>query len=256
VIQTDVDQDVSWRSARFASFDLETTGTDTSNDRIIEIGVVTFEGGEVVDRWQQLVDPERALPPVITEVTGIKAEDLVGQPKLAEVIDEFMSRLSGVPLLAYNHEFDTNVLKSELGRLGKPTELPVCLDPFPFCWEYMREAKLTKNAKLTTIAEYMNIALDEAHRADHDAEAAGRVMLELVNHATLPVKLRELLQLQSAMMQKLNERFNRFRRNRGEGRSVLSGGEVVIELGAAYLYGEETDPIRALFQRVPDVRDL
>ena len=39
-------------------------------------------------------------------------------------------------------------------------------------------------------------------------------------------------------------------------RAVLSSGEVVIELGVAYFYGDEADPIRALFMQVPDVRDI
>ena len=87
--------------------------------------------------------------------------------------------------------------------------------PFPFCWEHIREQKLTRNAKLTTIASYMGIPLDEAHRADHDAEAAARVMLELPNHAVLPNSLQDVLAVQGALMQKLQERFNRQRRMRG-----------------------------------------
>lgn len=255
-MNTEVELDVPWATTRFASFDLETTGTDTANDRIIEIGVVVFENGEVVDRYQQLVDPERPLPDEVVAVTGIRPEDLVGKPKLAEVIDAFLARLDGTVMLAYNHDFDTGILRSELARLGRDTELPPCLDPFPFCWEYLRAAKLTKNAKLTTVCEYLSIPLDEAHRADHDAEAAGRVLLELPQVATLPPQLSDLLQLQAALAQKLQEHFNRFRRNKGAARSVLSGGEMAIELGAAYLYGDEADPIRALFLRVPDVRDL
>lgn len=252
-----MDLSADWQRSRIVSFDLETTGTDTANDRIIEVGIVTFEGGELVDRYQQLVDPQRELPAEVVEVTGIQPEELVGQPTLDQVIDEVLARFEGGVLLAYNHEFDIGVLTSELGRLGREVELPPCLDPFPFCWEHIREEKLTRNAKLTTISEYMGIPLDEAHRADHDAEAAARVMLELPNHAVLPTSLRDVLAVQAALMQKLQERFNRQRRMRGgEGRSVLSGGEVRIELGPAYLYGEETDPLRALFQRVPDVRDL
>jgi hypothetical protein len=58
-------------------------------------------------------------------------------------------------------------------------------------------------------------------------------------------------------MQKVTDHFNRFRRNPNATprANVLGQSEVVIELGAAYIYGDETDPIRALFQRIPDVRD-
>lgn len=245
-----------WAGARFASFDLETTGVDTENDRIIEIGVVVFEGGEIVDRWQQLVDPEVPLPDIITEVTGIKPEDLVGQPKLEEVADKLIEYVESDLLLAYNHEFDTSMLRSNLKRIGRPVELPPCLDPFPFCWEHLREKQLTRNAQLSTVCEYLQIPLDAAHRADHDAEAAGRVLLELPNHVVLPDSLGDLLQVQAVLLRQALEKINRFRRNRSGGRSMLNAGEVVIELGAAYIYGDETDPIRALFSRVPDLRDL
>ncbi len=251
-----IDLNQPWASARFVSFDLETTGTDTENDRIIEIGVAVFEGGTVVDRWAQLVDPEVPLPEIITEVTGIKPEELVGQPKLADVADQVLSYVGTDLLLAYNHGFDTNMLRSNLQRIGRSVDLPVCLDPFPFCWENLREKQLTRNAQLATVCEYLQIPLDAAHRADHDAEAAGRVMLELPNHIVLPETVADLLQMQAVLMRQVEEKLNRFRRNRAGARAMLSNSEVVIELGAAYLYGDETDPIRALFARVPDVRDL
>lgn len=252
-----IDLKQPWLPSRFASFDLETTGTDTENDRIIEIGVVVFENGVAVDRWQQLVDPEVPLPEIITEVTGIKPEELVGQPKLQDVVDKVLEVIVGAPLLlAYNHEFDTKMLRSNLRRIGHEVELPPCLDPFPFCWEHLREKQLTRNAQLATVCEYLEIPLDAAHRADYDAEAAGKVLLELPNHVVLPESIQDLLQIQTVLLRQVAEKFARFRRNRDGARAMLNAGEVVIELGAAYLYGDETDPIRALFSRVPDVRDL
>ncbi len=253
-----LDLDIPWQTARFAAFDLETTGRDAAQDRIIEIGLVVFEGGEVVDRWQQLVDPGVKLPDVIVELTGITDADLKGQPPFSEVVDELMSRIEGQPLLAYNHEFDTGMLAGELQRLGRGVDLPPCLDPFPLCWEYLREPGHTPNAKLGTIAEFLGVPLDTAHRADQDAEAAGRVLLALPGYAALPDSLDGLLQIQRALMQKLNERFARFRRGReGESkRSVLGNGELVIDLDAAYVYGSEPDPVRALFKMIPDVRDM
>lgn len=251
-----IDLQQPWNTARFVALDLETTGTDLERDRIIEIGVVVFDGGEVVERWQQLIDPEVELPDIITDVTGIRAEDLVGMPRLEDVADRLISYLRSGLLLAYNHEFDTTIVRAQLERIGRGIELPPCLDPFPFCYEYLREQKLTRNAKLTTVCEYLEIPLDAAHRADHDAEAAGRVMLELPNHVVLPETIGDLLNVQAAVIRTVDEKFARFKRNREGARAVLSSGEVVIELGVAYFYGDEADPIRALFMQVPDVRDI
>lgn len=247
-----------WRSCRFVSIDLETTGTDPRNDRIIEIGIVIFENGVAIDRWQKLVNPERELPAVVTEVTGIKPEDLEGKPKLADVVDEMLGWLRGELLLAYNHEFDLGVISAEMARLGIPWENPPCLDPFPFAWEYLRETGITKNAQLGTVCAHLGINLDNAHRADHDAEAAAQILPLMAKTISLPESLGDLLQMQRALWQKVNEAFARFRRGKAtEGRSMFAGGEgLVIELGAAYIYGDEADPVRALFQRIPDVRDM
>jgi DNA polymerase III epsilon subunit family exonuclease len=252
-----IDLQVPWRTCRFASLDLETTGTDVENDRIIEVGIVIFENGEVVDRFQRLVNPGVPIPKVVVEVTGIKDEDVAGAPTLDVIIDEIRSSIQGLPLLAYNHEFDLSILTSEFRRLGEVFEVPPCMDPLPFVWEYLRQPKITSDAKLVTAAAHFQVPLDAAHRADHDAEAAARVMFELPTVATLPDRLGDLLSVQRVLMQKVTDHFNRFRRNPNAASraNVLGQSEVVIELGAAYIYGEETDPIRALFQRIPDVRD-
>jgi DNA polymerase-3 subunit epsilon len=255
-----LDLQVPWKTTRFVSIDLETTGTDTRNDRIIEIGLVVFENGEVVDRWQQLVHPDRDLPAVVTEVTGISAADLEGKPKLADVFDEFSRRISGELLLAYNHEFDLGVVAAEFERMGLTFVVPPCLDPLPLAWEYLRQTGLTKNAQLGTVSAHLGVKLDNAHRADADAEAAGRVLLRLAETVSLPEQLADLLQLQRVLLQRMNEHFARFRRgrtdNRSENRAVLGNEPVAIELGAAWLYGDEADPVRALIMRIPDVRDL
>lgn len=244
-----------WRRSRFAAFDLETTGRDIEKAQIIEIGLVVFEDGEVVERWQQFVNPGVPLPPEITTITGIKDEDLVGQPPLALVVDELVDRLTRDVLLAYNHEYDLGVVRAELARLGRTEQLPPCLDPFPFCWVHLREAGLTKNAKLGDVSEYLGVKLENAHRAADDAEAAGRVLLELANRIVVPERLEELLGLQRALMQQVKESFARFRRRSG-GDAVLSGNDHRIELGMGYLYhAEETDPLKYLFSTIPDIRD-
>lgn len=51
--------------------DFETTGLDTRNDRIIEIGAVRLSSGQVTDSLSVLVNPEQILKPKITEITGI-----------------------------------------------------------------------------------------------------------------------------------------------------------------------------------------
>src|SRR5690349_14445661 len=69
----------------FAVVDLETTGASAIYDRITEIAVVRLEGGEVIDRYEQLVDPRVPIPPFITRLTGIDSRMVKGKPVFADV---------------------------------------------------------------------------------------------------------------------------------------------------------------------------
>ena len=66
--------------------DFESTGLNTGKARIIEIGAVKLEGGEIIDDFSQLVDPGQPLGPEITELTGISDAMLQGQPKAETVL--------------------------------------------------------------------------------------------------------------------------------------------------------------------------
>jgi DNA polymerase-3 subunit epsilon len=70
--------------------DVETTGGWASGDRITEIGAVKIRNHQVVDEWHSLVNPQRAIPAKITQITGITNEMVRGAPVFAEVADSFM----------------------------------------------------------------------------------------------------------------------------------------------------------------------
>lgn len=245
-----------WRDLVVAGFDLETTGKEPGVDRIIEIGIARFEKGDPLDTYQSLVQPGAPIPEIITSITGISDEDVADAPRLESILEDVLERLSAQPLLAYNHTFDLNMLQGELDRLGRTATFPPCIDPFPFCWVHLRNTGLTKNAQLGTICEHFGITLDAAHRADHDAAAAVRVLHALDELLELPRTLGELLDLQRSLAAVMEADFQRFRKRSRQPGSALQQDDVRIELGAAWLYGDEPDPIRAIFRRVPDVRDL
>lgn len=69
----------------YVSIDLETTGLNPKRDRIIEIGAIRVEQGQIVEEFSTFVDPGRKLEERITELTGIRDEDLADAPQLDEV---------------------------------------------------------------------------------------------------------------------------------------------------------------------------
>ncbi len=238
-----------WKDLPLAVIDVETTGLDHTQDRIIEIGIIRFENGEVIERYGELIDPGRDLPDEVTRITGIKPEDLEGKPKFEELADEIHERLVDVGLVAYNLSFDRGFVASELERvgLGWPDDAPT-LDPLIFARQFFKNSP-RKN--LSTISKLLGIPLEEAHRAVHDAEVAGKVLYAFEDR--LPAELDQLLVLQSQWEAAQAQEMSGWRGFDSSGGAAL--GEQPIGLGPAYIYGDEADPLRALYMSVPEARD-
>ncbi|MFT8471691.1 DNA polymerase III subunit epsilon [Acetobacter persici] len=112
-------------------FDTETTGLDpATGDRVIEIAALELVGDLPTGRsYRTLIDPERDVPEEASRVHGFTAADLEGQPKFAEVVDEFLSFIGDDPLIAHNARFDFGFLNAELKRAGrKPLDMARMVD--------------------------------------------------------------------------------------------------------------------------------
>jgi len=105
--------------SRFTAFDFETTGLDPYNDRIIEIAAIRFEDGEITDRYVELINPERPISRMITEITGISNKMVQNAPTEETIIDDFLYFLGNDPLVAHNIHFDDQFLSVMCDRLGR-----------------------------------------------------------------------------------------------------------------------------------------
>ncbi|HRL77812.1 MAG TPA: exonuclease domain-containing protein [Candidatus Accumulibacter phosphatis] len=103
--------------------DLETSGANFANDRIIEIGLVEVDP-DGVREWSVLVNPEMPLSPFITSLTGISEAMLRPAPTFRQIAQELLERLRGRLFVAHNARFDYGFLKGEFGRLGVDFRLP------------------------------------------------------------------------------------------------------------------------------------
>lgn len=90
----------------YVSIDLETTGLNPKRDRIIEIGAIRVEQGQIVEEFSTFVDPGRKLEERITELTGIRDEDLTDAPQLDEVFPKLLEFMGELPLLGHSILFD------------------------------------------------------------------------------------------------------------------------------------------------------
>jgi len=192
----------SWEDIPITVIDFETTGRDSETDRVIEIGLVTFEKGDVSSRESWLVNPGIPIPEESRAVHGITDEELEGAPDFATVLPKLLDVLRGKLPAAYNASFDRGFLLAEIGRASTKGltagDMPpaaredvIWVDPLVWAREILKELK---SRRLGDVAKHLGIPLEQAHRAAGDAEATGRILLNLAPQ--LPRVYGELVRLQ------------------------------------------------------------
>ncbi len=165
----------------FVVFDVETTGLSPANDRLTEIGAVRMVGGEVVERFNTFVNPERAIPEKITEITGITDEMVADAPSEAEALHSFIEFCGGAKLLiAHNAPFDMGFMVATAGRCGVPFNF-ASLDTVPLARGLLPELK---SVKLNLVAKHLKVGDFRHHRASDDAEVLSKIFVALMGKAT------------------------------------------------------------------------
>ena len=101
-----------------ALVDCETTGGKAIRDRITELAIILIDDGIVTDQWQSLINPETAIPPWITNITGINTAMVMQQPTFAELWPTIEEKLKDRVIVAHNARFDYGFLKNEARRCG------------------------------------------------------------------------------------------------------------------------------------------
>ncbi len=200
-IATEFDADASWQDTVIAFLDTETTGRDPERDRLVEVGIVLGRGGEVFERKSWLIHPGMPIPAESSEVHGIKDEDVRDKPAFAVVLPEILAFLENAIPAAYNASFDRAFLFAEVARANAtPAEPPPALrrevdwiDPLVFARELYKEEQ---SRALGEMAQRLGIALERAHRATDDAEAALRVLYAFGKDPRVPRGYAALVQEQ------------------------------------------------------------
>ncbi len=172
---------LSLRNVPFAVVDVETTGSRAgAGDRITEIAIVRVCGGAIVDVYAQLVNPERSIPPFITQLTQISWAMVKDQPCFRDVAGEVTKRLSGHVFAAHNAAFDWKFVSEELShgvghRLSGPR----------LCTVRMAKVMLPALTRrsLDHVARHFGIEFGSRHRAEGDAFATATALLRMLDVA-------------------------------------------------------------------------
>lgn len=166
--------------ATYCVFDLETTGFNAGGgDTIIEIGAVLIKNGEIIDRFDELIDPGRPLPPRITEVTSITDAMLKGKDTEENAVKRFLYFAKDYPLVAHNAKFDVSFIEMAFKKYN--------LGEFTSCVIDTLELSRTLDNgfarhSLSAIVKRYNVEWDETHhhRGDYDAEGTAYVLDKMV----------------------------------------------------------------------------
>ena len=155
---------------KFVVLDVETTGLNPGEHRIIELCLLTVENGDVKEIWSQRFNPEG--PVGKTEIHGITDNDVASAPFFRNSIEELNSRIKDVVLVAHNARFDLAFLRSEFERAGfKSPRLPsICTLQASNYYQ----PHLTRR-RLADCCEDIGIEIMGAHSANGDSIATAKL---------------------------------------------------------------------------------
>ncbi len=171
----------SW-AKKLAVFDLETTGLDLREARIVTACVMQLdEAGEITEGQEWLANPEIEIPAAAAAVHGVTTELAIANGRnardvTAEIIDRLRSYFdAGIPVVAYNAPYDFTILHFEALRHGlEPISNPApIIDPLVI--DKFKDPYRGGKRRLENAAQFYSIPLENAHNSTADAVAAGRV---------------------------------------------------------------------------------
>jgi DNA polymerase-3 subunit epsilon len=162
-------------------FDTETTGLDSREDRIIELG-----GVEMVNRFPTgrtfhfFINPQgRQIHADAQAIHGISADQLADKPIFGAIVDEFIELIDGAKLVAHNANFDIGFINAEFARIGRPPVAPeLVIDTLALA---KRKHPMGPNSLDALCRRY---GIDNSHRTKHgallDSELLAEVYIELI----------------------------------------------------------------------------
>tara|TARA_B100000315_G_scaffold47101_1_gene41881 strand:+ start:5260 stop:8082 length:2823 start_codon:yes stop_codon:yes gene_type:complete len=171
----------------YIALDFETTGFDPASDKIIEVAAVRFEGGEVSDSFSSLVNPGRAIPEFIVNLTGISDDMVADSPDEKEVVPKLAGFIGDDPIVAHNISFDYSFYSFLTSKYLPKTELKnrLCdtLSLSQSCLYFL------PNHRLGTVTNFFGYQQDAAHRAMSDTENCGHIFVNLIKElASYPIE--------------------------------------------------------------------
>ncbi|MFF4302101.1 3'-5' exonuclease [Streptomyces sp. NPDC001601] len=235
---------MGWHHELLIGFDLETTGTNPREARIVTGAVIEVRAGQELGRREWLADPGVEIPADAVAVHGISNERAAAEGRPADQVADALADVltgywkTGVPVVAYNATFDLTLLSAELRRHGLPSlsDRLGGLDPAPVVDPYTIDRWVDRYRRgkrnLEAVCAEYGITLAAAHNASADALAAARLAGAIAERHPKIAALgpAELHRRQVEWYAEWAADFQRFLRGKGEADAVVDGAWPLREL--------------------------
>ncbi|MGY5059836.1 exonuclease domain-containing protein [Streptomyces sp. 900105755] len=235
---------MGWHQELLIGFDLETTGTDPREARIVTGAVIEVRAGQELGRREWLADPGVEIPADAVAVHGISNERAAAEGRPADQVADALADVltgywkTGAPVVAYNATFDLTLLSAELRRHGLPSlsDRLGGLDPAPVVDPYTIDRWVDRYRRgkrnLEAVCAEYGITLAAAHNASADALAAARLAGAIAERHPKIAALgpAELHRRQVEWYAEWAADFQRFLRGKGEADAVVDGAWPLREL--------------------------
>lgn len=202
---------MTWSSS-LAVLDTETTSVSAADARIVELGLVLVDDGQVAEKHAWLVNPGVPIPVEAWSVHGITDQRVAFAPAFEEIALDVGALLEGRVLAAYNARYDREVLLGEWQRAGVVVPPHATwIDPLIWARHVHRNEK---GKKLEQVAQRLGVEPKTApHRALADALTCTRVLFKL--QQWMPTEYGAVVLLQEELRRKQENSFRAWRAHSG-----------------------------------------
>ena len=159
----------------YVVFDTETTGFNAAGgDQMIEIGAVKLKNGEIIDRFDEFINPGRKLPKKIVDLTCITDEMLADADSEENVTKRFLDWAGTNPMVAHNAKFDISFMEMSMKKYNLGSFNATVIDTL----ELSKALEPSGRHSLSALVKKYEVPWDEDahHRADYDAEGTAKVL--------------------------------------------------------------------------------
>ena len=158
----------------YAVVDLETTGTNSKEDKIIQIGCVFVQNGQIIDTYRQDINPRIKLTKQIESLTGLTNEQLARAPYFEDIASDLWQKLTNCVFVAHNIYFDYQFLSQAFVSVGfEPLTMPG-IDTVELGQIFL---PTLPSYRLSDIADFLDYQHDRPHQADSDALVTGELFI-------------------------------------------------------------------------------